>query len=65
MSLVDVMSGAGLAIYAEVSIVIFLVVFVAIVVRTYRPSRRAEFEETGRLPLDDETADSPASGGQR
>ena len=44
----------------------FLVVFVAIVVRTCRAVAAREFDGArGRLPLDDEHADSPASGAQR
>jgi len=54
MTLYDVMAHAGLALYAEVALVLFFAVFVAIVVRTYQPSRRAELEETGRLPLESE-----------
>ena len=53
MKLSDIMSAAGLSIYAEIALVIFLAVFVAIVVRTFAPSRRRAMDEAARLPLDD------------
>jgi len=56
MSLTDIMEHAGLSIYAQISLVIFLVVFIAITVRTFAPSRRREMEDAARLPLADETA---------
>jgi cbb3-type cytochrome oxidase subunit 3 len=62
MSLYDVMSHAGLAIYAEVALVLFFAVFVAIVVRTFLPSRRKELEDTARLVLDDDPKSTPERG---
>jgi cbb3-type cytochrome oxidase subunit 3 len=59
MKLSDIMSGSGLSIYAEIALVIFFAVFVAIVARTFAPSRRAAMDEAARLPLDD---GHPASG---
>jgi cbb3-type cytochrome oxidase subunit 3 len=52
MRLSDIMSHAGLAIYAEVALVIFLAVFVAIVIRLFR-SKRSEMERRARMPLED------------
>ncbi|MEO7360158.1 MAG: cbb3-type cytochrome c oxidase subunit 3 [Gemmatimonadaceae bacterium] len=57
MKLADIMSHAGLSFYAQVALVIFLAVFVAIVIRTFLPSRSAELQEAALLPLDDATAD--------
>lgn len=54
MSLADIMSNAGLSFYAEVALVLFLVVFLAIVVRLVLPSRRRDLDEASRLPLDDD-----------
>ena len=54
MRLTDIMSGAGLSIYAQIALVIFVAVFVAIVLRTFAPSRRKEMDELARLPLEDE-----------
>ncbi len=53
MKLSDIMSGAGLSIYAEVALVIFLLVFIAVAVRTFMPSRKAEMDEAARLPFDE------------
>jgi cbb3-type cytochrome oxidase subunit 3 len=59
MRLSDIMSAANLSAYAEVALVIFCLAFVAIVVRTWAPSRRAELEAAARIPLDD---DAPSGG---
>lgn len=65
MRLSEIMSHAGLALYAEVGLLIFFLVFVAIVVRVLMPSRRAEFDAAARMPLDDETPVTPRHGGTR
>jgi cbb3-type cytochrome oxidase subunit 3 len=62
MKLSDVMSHAGLSIYAEIALVLFLVAFVAVVVRTFLPSRRREMDEASRLPLNDEPRAVPREG---
>ncbi len=54
MSLTEIMSGAGLSRYAEVALVLFVLAFVLIVWRIYRPSRRTSLERQARLPLDDD-----------
>jgi len=54
MSLSDLMSHAGLARYAEVAMILFMLAFVAIVAWTFAPGRRREMDEASRLPLDDE-----------
>jgi cbb3-type cytochrome oxidase subunit 3 len=53
MKLSDVVGHAGLAFYTEVALILFFVVFVAVLWRTWSPSRRAELEAQGRMPLDD------------
>ncbi len=65
MSLADVMGHAGLAIYAEVALVLFLVVFVAVVARTFSPRRRAEMERAAQLPLEDDGPVTPEQGSER
>ena len=55
MKLSDIMSNSGLSMYAEVALVLFLGVFIAITIRTFMPSRRRELDEAGRMPLDDGT----------
>ncbi len=53
MKLSDIMGHADLSMYAQVALVLFLGVFIAVTIRTFAPSRRAELEQTARLPLDD------------
>ena len=53
MKLSDIMGNAGLSAYAEVALVLFLGVFIAIVIRTFAPSRRRELDEASMIPLDD------------
>ncbi len=63
MKLSDIMSGAGLSFYADVALVLFFAVFVAVVIRTWAPSRRAELQEASMLPLNDELPTAPAKEG--
>lgn len=56
MKLSDIMSHAGLSGYAQVALVLFVIAFVAIVIRTFMPSRNAELMEAALLPLDDAAA---------
>ena len=62
MKLSDIMSHAGLSLYAQIALVIFLAVFVAIVIRTFLPSRSKELREAALLPLDDAAADRVRAG---
>jgi len=48
----DVMAHAGLSIYAEIALVIFLGVFAAIVIRLFT-SKRSDLERHARMPLED------------
>ena len=52
----DVMSHSGLSIYAVIALVLFILVFVAIVIRVFT-ARRADMERNARLPLDDTEAE--------
>lgn len=54
MSLTEIMSQAGLHAYAEAALVIFLVVFAAVVVRVFVARRASHYEHLRRLPLDDD-----------
>lgn len=54
MKLSDIMSYADLSQYAEVALVLFLGVFVAITIHTYWPSRAATLHEASMLPLQDD-----------
>jgi len=60
----EIMSHAGLAGYAEVALIIFFVLFVAIAARVLAPRRKAGYEAAARMPLDDETPVTPRHGGE-
>ena len=53
MKLSDIMGNAGLSMYAQVALVLFLGVFIAITIRTFAPSRRRELDEAAMIPLND------------
>jgi cbb3-type cytochrome oxidase subunit 3 len=59
MRLSEIMSNAGLSGYAEIALVIFLVAFLLIAVAVFAPSRKQEFEDASRMPLDDLHPQSP------
>lgn len=59
MSLTDLMSHAGLSIYAEMGLVLFLASFVAICWWVYRPANRQRWTSDAQLPLDDGQLRSP------
>ena len=52
MKLSDIMGNSGLTLYAEIALILFLVVFVAIVIRVFA-TRRSDMDRNARLPLDD------------
>jgi cbb3-type cytochrome oxidase subunit 3 len=54
VKLSDIMGNANLSVYAEVALVIFLIVFLALSVRLFLPGQDAELREAARLPLDDD-----------
>jgi hypothetical protein len=51
-SLTDVVSGAGLSIYAEIALVIFLLAFLGVVISLFLPSRQRTYEHLRQLPMD-------------
>lgn len=53
MKLSDIMSSMGLASYAEVALVIFFVVFLAVVAHVMNRRNTERFERARHLPLDD------------
>jgi cbb3-type cytochrome oxidase subunit 3 len=61
MKLSDVVGHSGLTIFAEIALVLFLLVFAALVWRIFSPRRRAALEAAGRMALDDGTAPRPES----
>jgi cbb3-type cytochrome oxidase subunit 3 len=64
-SLTDVVSGAGLSLYAEVALVIFLIAFLGIVVSLFAPGKRHTHEHLRRLPIDGEGANHSPSWDDR
>lgn len=54
MKLSDIVGAAtGLAIYAEIALVLFLAAFVAVFVQVVSKARRADWDEAESLPLSD------------
>lgn len=51
----DVLASSGLAIFAEVGLIVFLAVFVIAAVRVLRRPQ-ADYDALARMPLDDESA---------
>jgi cbb3-type cytochrome oxidase subunit 3 len=62
MKLSDVVGHSGLAIYAEIGLILFFIVFVLIVARVFWPSRKEEVERDRFLALDDEDAAAEKRG---
>ena len=62
MKLSDIMSYADLSNYAEIALVLFLGVFVAITIRTFLPSRSRELHEASLLSPRPRAAAAPAGG---
>ena len=52
-SIADVVSAAGLAGYAEIALIIFFAVFMAVLIRVLF-SRARNWDHAARLPLDDD-----------
>ena len=53
MSLSEIMAQAGLTRYAEIGLVLFLLLFLGILVYTFRRRNQAKFERASRMPLED------------
>ncbi len=62
MKLSDVVAGAGLAAYAEIALILFLLAFVAVCVAILWPRQDRRFDAASRLPLDDDPTARPTSG---
>jgi cbb3-type cytochrome oxidase subunit 3 len=56
MHLVDIMSHAGLAGYAELALILFMLAFLVIVIATFRPSNHEAMDAASRLPFEDDPA---------
>lgn len=58
MRLSDVVSHSGLSGYAVIALLLFVLAFVAVVVRALRPGAADRMREDARLPLDDDGGDA-------
>lgn len=54
MRLSDIMSRLELSFYPQVALVIFLVVFASVMIRTFSRSRAGAFDHAASLPLEDD-----------
>ncbi len=63
MKLSDIMGNAGLSIYAEVALVLFLAAFVAIIWWVFRPTARTRWQQDAQLPFDDGSVPPSRSAG--
>jgi len=59
MKLSDVMSHAGLAGYAEVAMILFILVFIGIAIAALRPGDKQAMDAASRLPFNDESDAQP------
>jgi cbb3-type cytochrome oxidase subunit 3 len=65
MKLSDAVGHSGLALYTEVAMLLFIAAFLAIVIRTFMPSRQREHDEASRLPLQDDATPTSREGTPR
>jgi cbb3-type cytochrome oxidase subunit 3 len=63
MKLSDIMGNAGLSVYAEVALVLFLAAFLGIVWWVFRPAARRRWDAAARLPLDEAPVVTARSAG--
>jgi cbb3-type cytochrome oxidase subunit 3 len=61
MSLSDIMSGSGLHLFAEIGLVLFLLLFAGVLVYTFARRNRDTFERARHAPLDDAPAAPPSA----
>ena len=61
MRLSEIMGAAGLQVFAEIGLVLFLLLFAGVLVYTFTKRNRATFDRARLAPLDD----APRAGGER
>lgn len=59
MKLSDIVGHAGLELYPQIALVLFLIAFAIVVVRLFLPSQQALYKRGARMALDD--ADAPTT----
>jgi len=61
MRLAEIMGAAGLQVFAEIGLVMFLILFAGVLVYTFTKRNRATFERARTAPLDE----APRSSAER
>ncbi|MBV6522857.1 MAG: hypothetical protein MNPFHGCM_03007 [Gemmatimonadaceae bacterium] len=64
MSLTQIMSAAGLDVYPQVALLLFIAAFVLICWRIFSPRFKATYDAAARMPLDDEHPQTPRERGR-
>lgn len=59
MRLSDVMGHAGLAGYAEVALILFVLAFLGICAAIFRPGNKPAMDAAARMPIDDDPTGQP------
>jgi cbb3-type cytochrome oxidase subunit 3 len=54
MRLAEIMGAAGLQVFAEIGLVLFLAIFAGVLVYTFTKRNRATFERARTAPLEDD-----------
>ncbi len=62
MKLSDIMANAGLSIYAEVALVLFMLAFLGIVWWVLRRANTVRWKSAAQMPLDDVHPQQPRKG---
>jgi cbb3-type cytochrome oxidase subunit 3 len=60
MKLSDVVGAAGLAVYAEAALVLFLCVFLAVAVSVVGRRRTGDWARASRMPLSEDAPNAPS-----
>jgi cbb3-type cytochrome oxidase subunit 3 len=60
LRLSDIVSHSGLSFYAEVALVLFLLVFLGVVISVMRPGSKPQMDAASRIPFNDEPAAEPS-----
>ena len=64
MSLTDIMSNADLSGYTQIALIIFFVLFMAIVIYLYGIRSKSSWDRLSRLPLQHDRDSGPVEGKQ-
>ena len=59
LRLADAVGASGLAVYAIVALILFVIAFLVILIQIAAPARTSLYERASRMPLDDSTSQSP------